>query len=114
MRIELPYPPTTNHLYITRGKFRVQSPEARAYKAEVLKLCQIARMRPLEYNVGVHINVYRPRKVGDLDNTLKAIFDALKGSAWHDDKQVIEIHAFRHDDKKNPRAIVETIDLGRD
>lgn len=106
MEITLPYPPTTNHLYtIARGR-KILSTKGRDYKAEVAKLCQIARIRPLEGNVSVSFTAYRPRKSGDLDNLQKSVFDSLKGYAWHDDKQIIEIHAYRDDDKLNPRVVV--------
>lgn len=111
MKITLPYPPTTNHLYITRGKFRVPSPQAKAYKADVVKRCQIARIRPIDGNVAISLHVYRPRKVGDLDNTFKVVLDSLKGYAWHDDKQVIEIHGKRFDDKHDPRVEVDITEV---
>lgn len=53
------------------------------------------------------IRVYRPQRRGDLDNTMKAILDSLSGLLYVDDKQVIEIHAKRFDDKKNPRVEIE-------
>jgi Holliday junction resolvase RusA-like endonuclease len=107
MKITLPYPPTVNNLYINVGNHRVPSKQALAYKIDVQEACMVKRFRPLDGNVQVSVSVYRPRKSGDLDNTLKAILDGIKGWAFHDDKQVIEIHAYRFDDKDNPRAEVE-------
>jgi Holliday junction resolvase RusA-like endonuclease len=63
-------------------------------------------------NVSITLKVYRARKSGDLDNRIKPLLDALQGVAFYDDKQVIEIHAFRFDDKHNPRVEV-TIELRR-
>jgi len=103
IELTLPYPPTLNNMFITRGRFRVLSPKARAYKEEVIKLAQIARIKPIDGNVSVAMDIYRPRKVGDIDNLTKCAFDSLKGLAWHDDKQVVELHLFRFDDKDNPR-----------
>lgn len=111
MKLILPYPPTTNHLYLTRGRFRVPSPQAKAYKADVQKRCQIARTQPLDGSVSITLNVYRPRRVGDLDNTFKIVLDSLKGLAWHDDKQVTEIHGYRHDDKADPRVEVNITEV---
>lgn len=91
-------------MFVSSGKFRVLSPKARAYKAEVKKQCQIARIKPIEGNLVVTMHIYRPRKVGDIDNLSKSVFDSLKGYAWHDDKQVVELHLYRHDDKDAPRV----------
>ena len=104
INMTVPYPPTLNNMFISRGRFRVLSPKARAYKAEVQKLAQIARIKPIEGDLCVDMYIYRPRKVGDIDNLSKSLFDSLKGLAWHDDKQVVELHIYRNDDKDNPRV----------
>ena len=31
----------------------------------------------------------------DLDNTAKLVLDALNGTAWHDDEQVVQLHVIR-------------------
>jgi len=111
IELTLPYPPTLNNMFITRGRFRVLSPKARAYKEEVIKLAQIARIKPIDGNVSVAMDIYRPRKVGDIDNLTKCAFDSLKGLAWHDDKQVVELHLFRFDDKDNPRLELRIYEL---
>ncbi len=94
-------------MFITRGRFRVLSPKARAYKEEVGTLAQIARIKPLEGNLSVTMRIYRPRKIGDIDNLTKCAFDSLKGLAWHDDKQIVELHLYRYDDKDHPRVELE-------
>ena len=106
MRIEIPYPPQANHAYtVARGR-KILSAKGRAYKADVAKRCLIARIKPLEGDLSVTLWVYRPRKAGDLDNTMKLPLDAIKGFAYHDDKQIVELHAYRRDDKENPRIEV--------
>lgn len=111
INLTLPYPPTTNHLYRTllhKGKiFRVKTGTAKKYATQVLKICQVAQIKPYIGEVGVVINVYRPRRVGDLDGVFKVIFDSLKGSAYLDDKQIVEINARRFEDPKNPRVEIE-------
>lgn len=105
-RVVLPYPPQANHLYaVARGR-KVKSAKGREYQAVAAKAAIDAGMKAIDGPVSVSIDVYRPRRAGDLDNTLKAIFDCLKGVAWGDDKQVVEIRARRFDDKDNPRAEV--------
>lgn len=82
------------------------SAEARAYKHNVRLLALDAGFIPYQGDVSVSVSIYRPRKRGDTDNTLKVLLDALSGMAYADDSQVTEIHAFRFDDKANPRVEV--------
>ena len=108
MILTLPYPPTANRYWrVWRGR-AVKSTEARAYQELVRKLCRVqgARGEPFAGPVEVVISVYRPRKRGDLDNTLKVALDALKGIAFVDDEQIVGIDARRADDKVNPRLVV--------
>jgi Holliday junction resolvase RusA-like endonuclease len=57
--------------------------------------------------LSVTFRVFRPVRRGDLDNRLKISQDALKGICFADDKQIVEIHAYRFDDKANPRIEID-------
>lgn len=118
LKFTLPYPPSLNVYWRNfRGRM-VLSAEAKKYKRQVYEIFNDADLKgsskfwavgsnitgPSKLAVGLSIDVYRPRKSGDLDNTLKAILDSLNGNLYEDDRQVIEIHARRHDDKDNPRV----------
>lgn len=119
LKFTIPYPPSLNVYWRNfRGRM-VLSAEAKKYKRQVYELFNDTDMRssskfsgdsaalwngPSKRAIGLKIDVYRPRKSGDLDNTLKAILDSLNGNLYEDDRQVIEIHAHRHDDKDNPRV----------
>ncbi|MBQ7493715.1 MAG: RusA family crossover junction endodeoxyribonuclease [Selenomonadaceae bacterium] len=46
------------------------------------------------------------RAFGDLDNHIKAVFDALQGLLFDDDKQIVSVTASKHTDKKNPRTVI--------
>lgn len=107
MTITLPYPPSANRYWrMARGHMH-KSNEARAYQGNVGLLARAAGMKPITGDVSVSVWVYRPAKRGDLDNVAcKVVLDALKGCAFNDDKQVAEIHAYRGDDKANPRVEV--------
>lgn len=83
------------------------SREAREYKIRVAGILLAYRAPRITGTVGLRLNVYRPRKVGDLDNCIKVTLDALKGILFEDDKQVVEISARRWDDKDSPRVVVE-------
>jgi crossover junction endodeoxyribonuclease RusA len=112
MNLVLPYPPTLNHLRaIVRGRM-VKTAEARRYEARVQSEAVKQGARLLVGPVSVVVRAYRPRRIGDLDNALKALFDSLKGIAWNDDSQVVHIEAHRFDDKDRPRVELEIRERG--
>lgn len=107
MKLTLPYPPQANHLYtIARGR-KVLSTKGRQYKKAVSDICTVSRVKPLSGELAVTVRVYRPRRAGDLDNTFKVAMDSLTGYAWNDDRQIVELHGYRAEDKSNPRLEVE-------
>lgn len=101
--VTLPYPPLLNHMYVKTRRGMRLSDKAKAFRM----MAQIA-LRWTEYqfegSIAVELHVYRPRKAGDIDGTQKAVFDAMNGLLWVDDKQIIEMHVYRHDDKHCPRV----------
>ncbi len=109
----LPYPPSANAYWrfvAIRGRPVVLvSREAREYKKTVALMLKTSPR--ITGTVGLRLNVFRPRKSGDLDNTIKVLLDSLKGILFEDDKQVVEITAKRWDDKENPRVLVQVIPL---
>lgn len=107
MKLTLPVPPSANDYWrVFRGHV-VVSPEARRYKAGVrLRALTAGRQRPLTGPLVVSLIVYRKAKRGDLDNFCKVLLDSLKGIAFEDDSQVVELHSRREDDASNPRVEV--------
>ena len=103
--LTLDYPPSGNRYWRHVGSRVLVSREARAYREKV-RLTNL-RARPIPGDVLVVVRVYRPRRAGDLDNCLKVTLDALRGVAFVDDSQVVELRASRHDDKVRPRVEVE-------
>lgn len=100
----LPYPPTLNHLFSTnRSGKRFLTNEGRSYKQNAAAMAFMAGVRRLSGPIKVSLKAYRPRKSGDLDNLAKLVLDGMKGIAWNDDSQIVEIHMYRFDDPKNPR-----------
>jgi Holliday junction resolvase RusA-like endonuclease len=85
----------------------VKSEEARKYALDVATLARSKRIQPIDGDVVVYLEFYRPKQMGDLDNRIKPLLDSLQGVAFHDDKQVVEIHAVRRDDPKHPRVEVK-------
>lgn len=109
MQITLPEPPSANRYWRTyRGKV-VPSTEAKRYKAAVALLASRSKPIPAGTPCSVLIRWYRGIRSGDLDNRIKVLLDALKGLAFEDDGQVVELHAYRHDDAGNPRVEVDVV-----
>lgn len=108
MKLTLPVPPSANRYWSLdrRGFIRV-SDEARKYKQGVkLRALTEGLRKPLAGPVVASVVVYRARRAGDLDNSLKVLLDALNGICFEDDSQVVEIHARREDDPSNPRVVI--------
>lgn len=107
MKLVLPYPPSANTYWRVYRNMVVVSQAARDYKLAVLLIAGKAGQIVQHGPVAVTVRLYRPQRSGDLDNRLKVLLDSLNGLAWRDDSQVVELHAYRHDDKKYPRVEVE-------
>lgn len=104
--VTLPYPPSVNRYWrMARGHMHLSN-EGRQYKEIVAGLARKAGMKPMDGSVSIEVHVFRPRRSGDLDNTLKGLLDALRGCAYHDDSQIVKIEAHRGDDRDNPRVEV--------
>lgn len=59
---------------------------------------------PADFELSV--NVWRRRAVGDLDNYVKALADALQGVLWSDDRYVVAHWATMGVDARRPRLEV--------
>ena len=103
--------PSINHLYATvmiNGRpRRVLSKVGREYKATTAAAAKKQGVIMLEGEVRLTIRIFRARKVGDTENFCKSLIDALNGVAYRDDAQITELHAYRFDDRDNPRIEVE-------
>ncbi len=107
LKFTLPYPPSLNNLYPTsRSGRRYLSAEGKSYKQLAAAMALQAGVRVMDGELIVTMDFYRPRKSGDLSNRVKAAEDALTGIAYHDDSQIVDIHARRFEDKANPRVEV--------
>ena len=103
--LTLPEPPSSNRYWRVYRNRAVKSGEARAYCKVVAILAR--GIRPTANPVALTLRWCRHAKRGDLDNRLKVAIDALQGIVYVNDNQIVELHAYRHDDKANPRLEVE-------
>lgn len=98
MKLTLPFPPSVNSYWRAPSKGPLQgrhlvSADGRKYqsKAAAAVIEQLRRIpKPTTSLVAVEVVLYPPdRKRRDLDNYLKALFDALTlAHVWEDDSQV--------------------------
>lgn len=112
IKLTLPPPPSANRYWRIFHNRAVLSEEARAYREIVARAYseRYGDLTPWPVGpVSVTLHWFRARRSGDLDNRIKVLLDALQGLAYLDDKQVVELHAYRHDDKANPHAEVTVV-----
>ena len=81
------------------------------YRARVQEAARaaMAGREPMTGEICAAVRVYRKykasaRNFGDVDNFLKAIFDALNGICYDDDKQIVRCEIQKCTDRENPRA----------
>ena len=96
----LPWAPSVNSYYVkTRTHMRI-SPKGQNFREDVLQaLSQQAPdvFLPADQRLFVEITLHVPdKRKRDLDNYLKALFDALtKAGLWEDDSQIDQLHIYR-------------------
>lgn len=83
------------------------SKDARIYKKRIASLAPTVRR--IDGPVRLTLRIFRPRRAGDVDSTIKPMLDALQGVLYENDRQIVELHAYRGDDKTNPRVEVEAV-----
>jgi crossover junction endodeoxyribonuclease RusA len=91
---ELLYPPSINKLWMRIGNRVVKSPRAQKYVKDSVDFLNYQRLKPILLDrVMVEIDVYPPdKRIRDLDNIMKLIFDVLvKAAIIKDDFHVQKI-----------------------
>lgn len=93
------------------------------YEREVLARFKQAGGRKLAGPVAVRIDIWRhlpastPKRVQsapdthtpDVDNIAKSVLDALNGSAWADDKQVVKLTVVKHDRTRRGGDLMQVV-----
>lgn len=112
MKLTLDVPPSANRYWRHNQGRTHRSNEANAYRDYVCLLCRTQGIEPLQGDLRVTVNFYRPAKRGDLDNIFKQLFDSLQAAGvYHNDSQIAELHARRFEDKHAPRVEIEIIEV---
>jgi len=97
MEITLPFPPTVNTYWRKWNNRMVISEKGRAYR-EIVKDLMMVEGRSIRTNkpLRIEIKAYRPdKRRRDLDNLLKATFDALAyAGVYEDDCQIVDMRIY--------------------
>lgn len=110
VNLVLPMPPSANDYWriglTGKGRpFPYLTGNAKKYKVTVAEIAEIET--PIYGEVSVTLNVFFERRGCDLDNRNKVLLDALQKVVYNNDRQVAELHSYRHLDPKKPRVEVE-------
>lgn len=114
VRYELPYPPSVNNYWHATGKRRYISPAGKKFTEEVNLIVKNNKFKtfgsaPLGISVMIHP---RSKRKFDLDNTLKAILDALmKANVYDDDSQFEYIEIARGEARDGGAAVVHIYEI---
>lgn len=112
--LTLSMPPSANRLWrFDKRGFMRKSQEAIVYYELIGFEAIKQNVEIWDGDISITIKVYRAQKSGDLDNRIKPLLDALEGVAFYDDKQIVEIHAYRYDDKSNPRVEITIVKVAK-
>lgn len=112
VELVLPYPPSVNHYWVLgHGRLRV-SDNGIAYRGSVAQRCGDVRLG--KARLSVDISVHPPdRRRRDLDNTLKALLDALAASeVYENDEQIDRLYVRRSEMVPGGMVVVTLETLG--
>ena len=108
IQMDLPYPPSVNHYWRRVGARTLISRGGRASRQSVCALLAACGIQPLTGSLEVRIDLYPPdRRRRDIDNTQKALLDALaQGGAYFDDSQIVHLDTWKHEPVPGGKARV--------
>jgi len=114
LRYELPYPPSVNNYWHATGKRRYISPAGKKFTEEVFAVVKSQGSASFgDASLGISVMIHpRSKRKFDLDNTLKAILDALmKANVYDDDSQFEYIEIARGEAKDGGAAVVHIYEI---
>ena len=117
VRYELPYPPSVNNYWHTSGKRRYISPAGKKFTEDVAKnVYEQGYKRFGNKSLGISVMIHpRSKRIFDLDNTLKAILDALmKAGCYDDDSQFEYIEIAKGEARDGGAAVVHIYELEKE
>lgn len=109
----LPLPPTINHYYGQSGKRKFISEAGKKFRAKVQEIVAQAGHKTIEGRVSLYVAIYpATKRKQDLDNSAKALQDALTHSGvWLDDEQIDVLHLIRKEVHKGGYVVAVITEL---
>lgn len=99
IELRLPWPPSVNHYYVHSRKGVFISAKGRLFRKRVIAL--LGQRDPITSPIKLSVELFPPdKRRRDIDNTLKALQDALQhGNLYHDDCQISQLHVYKNPPK---------------
>lgn len=115
LTLELPYPPSVNHYWRRVGARTLISREGRQYRTRIEHLLAAQRVQQVNGALAVRVTVHPPdRRRRDLDDTMKALLDALAhGGAYEDDSQIDRLEIVRGEVVAGGKVVVQITEVSR-
>ena len=106
--LNLPYPPSINTYWRAHGKRRFISKEGMLFRENVADYCVDNKVPSFgEKRLQFQVTLYpRDRRIQDIDNRIKALFDALEGWAYDSDSQIDVLIVQRGEIRKGGGCLV--------
>ncbi len=99
----------------TQNKGRYLDAKSKKFKQDFQILLRVAfKQQPLTAPLALTLHFYKnaeptsKTRYGDIDNLEKAVLDACNGILWLDDRQIVEMHSYKH--KGTGKIILEVIE----
>lgn len=95
--LELPFPPSINNYYGARGNTRFLKPAGKLFREQVAWYVKSRKVAKLEGRLSVVVRLMPPdKRRRDVDNSSKALLDALMhAGCFEDDSQIDDLHIVR-------------------
>jgi len=113
MRLIVPYPPSVNHYWRRVGRRTLISRQGRAFRQAVEQIVWRAHglrgWQPYHGPLRVEVALHPPdRRRRDLDNSLKALLDALQhAGVYEDDSQIVSLAIEKRKPMDGGMAVVQ-------
>ena len=106
--LNLPLPPSVNTYWRANGKRRFISKEGMLFRENVADYCVDNKVPSFgEKRLQFQVTLYpRDKRIQDIDNRIKALFDALEGWAYDSDSQIDVLIVQRGEIRKGGGCLV--------